>query len=209
MGDIAGVQMCFAVVLKVLNSSLQVVLPIFLNQLLTFLQDTSGQNVNAWDGYKWALLMALVMFLKALTENHYFFFTAAQGWKLRSSLSGAILNKSLRIGTFSKSKGKVVNLMSIDVNKIDTFMPFAANLFDGFFQIVAYLSVLFLFIGPSAFIGILVIIFAIPLNIWIMKNLFTLIKKTNLIPDRRIKLINDAINNILGVKLENSEQMFI
>ena len=85
--------------------------------------------------------------------------------------------KSLLLSASSRQQrtlGQLVNLMQVDTQKLDMLVNSFHNLWDGLFQICGYMAVLVYYIGPSAFVGMVVMILAMPVQMKIMKAIFGL-----------------------------------
>ena len=60
-----------------------------------------------------------------------------------------------------------MNLMSVDGQRIMDFIPYAHNLWSSVFQIVGSLVLLYQIVGWSVFAGLAVMVFMIPLNMFL------------------------------------------
>ena len=115
-----------------------------------------------------------------------------------------------RIILFVLSVGEIVNLMQLDARKIgNDFVPVMHNMWDGLYQIVGYTSAVIYYLGPSALVGILVMILIIPFQAIFMGKYFKLrgamVKGT----DERVKVVNEILQGIRVIKSYNWEQSFI
>lgn len=200
---------------KLLNSTLQFSFPLLLNGILRYLEEGGffGAYKDAtWPGILLAVLLASVMAVKAVTENNYFHMVYRGGWKLRSSITTAVYDKALRLSAASrqqKSIGQIVNLMQIDASKLEMFVGQLHVFWDGIYQIVGYMALLIHFIGASAIVGLVLMILAMPVQGKIMKRLFKLNASMVKITDSRVKLTNECLQGIQGVKMYGWEESFI
>ena len=171
-------------IVKGFNSTLQFLWPALLGGILQILEGKApfgiaslSPSVNSWSGFLLVGLLAFFMGSKAITENMYFHIVIRGGWQLRSAVSTAVYHKSLRLSAAarqSKTIGEIVNLMQIDASKIEMFVQQLHVIWDGAFQISGYIALLVLYIGPSAFVGLAVMLLALPVQAKIMKRLFKL-----------------------------------
>ena len=110
----------------------------------------------------------------------------------------------MRISNESKriySQGEVVNLMSVDAQRIHEFM---IRVFFGMtapLQILAALVLIYLYVGISVFTGFVVLLLLIPFNAYVA-GLQRRFQERNLrFKDIRVKLINEILH---GIKVRRS-----
>ena len=75
--------------------------------------------------------------------------------------------KSLRISSAGKkdtTSGEIVNLMSVDAQRICDLVPYVNMLWSSPLQIVVAIYMLYQILGPSVFAGLLVMIVLVPVN---------------------------------------------
>lgn len=78
-------------------------------------------------GIGFAFLLIALQVMMTLCSNHFMYRAASTGVLLRGGLINAIYNRSLRFTARSRSKlptGKLTNLISTDVSRIDTVCMF-------------------------------------------------------------------------------------
>eukprot|EP00980_Cylindrotheca_fusiformis_P028175 scaffold22585_cov149-Cylindrotheca_fusiformis.AAC.5 len=141
---------------------------------------------------------------KAITENNYFHIVNRGAWQTKAAVSVAVYNKSLRLSNVERQSttlGELVNLMQVDASKIELFIPQIHVLWDGVFQVVGYMSILYTLIGPSCFVGLLIMLLAGPVQGIVMKKLFGNIRMMVKHTDARVESINEALQGIQGVKM--------
>ena len=195
---------------KLLNTSLQFSYPFLLKQLLFTLQPNSNREIS--EAYYFAIGLSGAMFLKAMTENTYFWYAAKSGARARLALSSAVYRKSLRLSLASrqsKTLGEIINLMQLDAAKIEVFFTQVQSLWDGVLQIIGYSFILFSIIGWSSFIGLAFMLTMIPVQAMVMRRLMKNERVSVKITDERIKKVNEAIQGILGVKMSAWEDSLI
>eukprot|EP00526_Cylindrotheca_closterium_P003615 CAMPEP_0113627398 /NCGR_PEP_ID=MMETSP0017_2-20120614/14187_1 /TAXON_ID=2856 /ORGANISM="Cylindrotheca closterium" /LENGTH=1399 /DNA_ID=CAMNT_0000537647 /DNA_START=103 /DNA_END=4302 /DNA_ORIENTATION=+ /assembly_acc=CAM_ASM_000147 len=213
---ILGWQFVFAGFVKAVNTALQFGFPLLLNGILVFIEDYQKGvilDTDPWHvryrGYLLALLLFFVMGSKALTENNYFHIVNRGSFNVKTAISVAVYNKSLRLSNVERQSttlGELVNLMQVDASKIEVFIPQIHVLWDGMFQIIGYMSILYLLIGPSCFAGLLVMILAGPIQGVVMKKLFGMNRLMVRHTDARVESINEALQGIQGVKMYTWEE---
>ncbi|KAL3943726.1 MAG: hypothetical protein SGBAC_002196 [Bacillariaceae sp.] len=216
ISHILGWRFVQAGLIKAVNTALQFGFPLLLNEILFFIEeyekglilDTDPWYVQ-YRGYWLAGVLFLAMGSKALTENNYFHIVNRGSFHVKSAISVAVYNKSLRLSNVERQSttlGELVNLMQVDASKIEVFIPQIHVLWDGMFQIVGYMSILYFLIGPSCFAGLLVMILAGPVQGVVMKKLFGMNRLMVKHTDARVESINEALQGIQGVKMYTWEQ---
>jgi ABC-type bacteriocin/lantibiotic exporter with double-glycine peptidase domain len=184
---------------------------VILNGLLVFIEKDEATRVW-WEGYAWAGALGVVMSFKAVAENAYFYNTIRAGWVLRSAVTTAIYRKSLRLSASARQRktvGEIVNLMQLDSAKLEMFMTQVHSLWDGIFQIIGYMVILYVYIGPAAFVGLAVMVVAIPVMGKVMMSLQRLNRAVVKFTDERVKVTNECLQGVLGVKMAAWEENFI
>lgn len=199
----------FAGALRAVDVGLGQISPIFLSNLLSFLQkpSTSGKG----EGYLWAAILFLIPLVKTFVENHYFLRTMRLGIRVRSALQGALYEKSLKMSPSARNAstvGEIVNLMQIDTQKVGDFGQFMHVLWAAPVQLIVSVGLLYNYIGPSAFIGLAITLLTIPLQTKLVQMQARLRKQTVLISDRRVKMMNEILQGIKAVKFYAWERPF-
>jgi ATP-binding cassette subfamily C (CFTR/MRP) protein 1 len=198
--------MAKAGVVKFFNSSIRFSAPIFLNFLLAWL--TSAPKVGAdatkdYEGWMWACVLFVSMCLGTLAENNYFHRVVRVGYQIRMAITTAVYRKSLRLSPMARQEtpvGKIVNLMQVDANRLDTFCMQFHVVWDGLYQIAGYMVLLGIYIGPSALAGLAIMVLLIPLNFATMVNMGRIRRKAVKHNDQRIKVTNEALQGIRSLK---------
>jgi ATP-binding cassette subfamily C (CFTR/MRP) protein 1 len=194
----------------------QFAFPLLLNGILKFLEDYQTGSIldtdpiyDRYRGYWLSGVLLFVMGLKAMSENSYFHIVNRGAWQTKAAISVAVYNKSLRLSNVERQSttlGELVNLMQVDASKIELFIPQIHVLWDGMFQIVGYMGILYTLIGPSCFAGLLVMLVAGPVQIIVMKKLFGLNHMMVKHTDARVESVNEALQGIQGVKMYTWEE---
>jgi ATP-binding cassette subfamily C (CFTR/MRP) protein 1 len=102
--------------------------------------------------------------------------------------------------------GELINLMQVDASKIEMFIPQIHVLWDGMFQILGYMAILYTLIGWPCFAGMVIMIFAGPVQGVVMKKLFGLNRKMVKHTDARVEATNEALQGIQSVKMQTWEE---
>lgn len=195
--------------LKVVHDIFQFVVPIVLNYLILFMDDSTKTI-----GY--GITLAIVLFASSIIQSiclrQYFFICYRVGMQLRSSVITSVYDKSLRLNSYARSQytsGQINNLMSVDGMKLQNLTGYLQTIWSGPFQIIISITLLWFQLGWACLGGIFVIIIMIPMSTYIAKALERyqiLVMKTK---DERIKFLGELLNGIKIVKLQTWEESFI
>jgi ATP-binding cassette, subfamily C (CFTR/MRP), member 1 len=215
---VVGGRFVMAGVIKLLNTALQFTFPILINLILKFIEKSQRGEISATDpwtvryrGYWLSAVLFVFIAAKAITENQYFLRVIRAGYQARVAVSVAVYNKSMRLSNSERQAttlGELVNLMQVDASKIEAFLPQFHVLWDGVVQITGYIIILYFLIGWPCFVGLAVMIAAIPLQGIVMSRLFGLNRKLVVYTDARVKTTNEALQGIQSVKMFAWEENF-
>jgi len=198
----------FTAFLKAGDVALGQVSPVFLNQLLDFLQ---SPDQSASTGYGWALALLVTPLIKTVFENAYFLKTMRMGVRVRSAIQSTLYRKSLSLSPSAragKTVGEIVNYMQLDAQRISDFAQFIHVTWAAPIQVIVTVVLLYIYIGPSAFVGLAMAVVTIPLQSWLVKKQAALRKRGVGITDQRVKLINEVLQGIKAVKFYAWEKPF-
>ncbi|KAI1708386.1 ABC transporter transmembrane region domain-containing protein [Ditylenchus destructor] len=162
---------------------LQFVNPLLLRMLIDFVTD---ENAKLWQGVSYALLMFCTSQLKALMNTYYTIVTYRVGLKCQTVLTAATYKKTLRLSSAARRErtvGEIVNLMAIDIEKIQLTTVFMHNFWSCPFQITLALIFLYNTLGIAALPGVVMMTEQMKLK------------------DERSKMINQILNGIKVIKL--------
>lgn len=192
---------------KLLSCFLMFVNPLILDFLLQWMVNRTPY----WQGFFYAAIMFSAAVLDSMLLNQYEYRLAIISLKMRSALTEAIYRKSLRLSPDVKSKystGQIVNLMSVDAQRVTEFILFSNNAWSAPLIIGISIYLLWQQLGPSTITGIVVIILLIPFNGWITmiwrKSQHALMREK----DKRSKLLNEVFSGIKVLKLYGWEPSF-
>ena len=215
---VVGRRFVVAGFIKLVNTGLQFSFPILINLILKFIEETQAGKISESDpwsdryrGYWLSAILFAFIAAKAVTENQYFQRVMRSGYQSRVAISVAVYNKSLRLSNSERQAttlGELVNLMQVDATKIELFLPQFHVLWDGLVQIAGYITILYFLIGWPCFVGLAVMIAAVPLQGMVMSRLFGLNRKLVVYTDARVKTTNEALQGIQSVKMFAWEENF-
>lgn len=208
------VPLALAGVRKWVNSTLQFGPPIILNFFLAFLEDRASGVVGSdqdWKGYVWIIGLFALLTVRTLVENSYFHRVARVGFQVRTAISTAVYKKALRLSPIARQEnpvGQIVNLMQLDASRLDSVCLQLNVIWDGIYQIIGYMVLLIIYIGPSALAGLATMLLLIPLNFIAMRAIGMIRRRISGIQDNRIKVTNEVLQGIRAIKLCSWEGFF-
>ncbi|XP_070203291.1 multidrug resistance-associated protein 1-like [Littorina saxatilis] len=211
--------------LMLLYTLLQFVNPMVLNALLDYVnaRDTSPE----WQGY----VLACSFFVASFTATFIFHQTQHNmmplGMRVKSSIITAVYQKALTMSNESRRQstvGEIVNLMSIDCQRLQDVTAFlyltwsgpltiAIALYQlwgilGPLTIAIALDQLWGILGPACLAGLGVMLLVIPVNLVVVSKQRKLQIATMRIKDQRLKLMAEVLNGIKVLKLYGWEPSF-
>ncbi|ODM95243.1 Multidrug resistance-associated protein 1 [Orchesella cincta] len=202
-----GDSFIFGSLIKLIPDSLAFVSPQILDLLIAF----SSSNQELWKGIAYALLLFLSAFISTMVTVQYSHRMYVTGMKVRTALISAIYRKALLLSNAAKresSTGEIVNLMSVDVQKIMDLIPFVNMVWSAPFQIAVALYFLWGILGPSSLAGLGVMVLLLPANAFIAAKARKLQIMQMKKKDLRVKLMNEILSGIKVLKLYAWEPSF-
>uniref|UniRef100_A0A8C3G639 ATP-binding cassette, sub-family C (CFTR/MRP), member 4 n=1 Tax=Cyclopterus lumpus TaxID=8103 RepID=A0A8C3G639_CYCLU len=192
---------------------IKVIQPIFLGIIIRYFESYDPLNTTAFHktlGY--AAGMSLCSFGLVLLHHLFFFHVQRSGMKIRVAMCHMIYNKALRLSSSAMGKtttGQIVNLLSNDVNKFDDVTVFLHFLWVGPLQAVVVVGLLWQEIGPSCFVG-MVVLMVLMLTQTIQRTLSASPhrSKTAVLTDDRIRIMNEVLSGMRIIKMYAWEKPF-
>ncbi|CAG5119030.1 unnamed protein product [Candidula unifasciata] len=139
----------------------------------------------------------------------------SQIWKLFADIltfcCPLILGSSLTMNNLARKEstiGEVVNLMSVDAERVENVMSYLWAVWSSPLQIILSLYLLHSYIGVSMFAGAAFLILLIPANGYITVKLGNLQTKLMEHKDQRMKVMNELLSGIKIIKLFAWERRF-
>lgn len=131
--------------------------------------------------------------------------------RVKTAVSSSIYRKSLRLASSEQQKttlGEIVNLMQVDASKIEAFVLQIHVMWDGLFQISGYMVILGTLLGWTCLVGLLIIVFAIPIMGKITGKMYGLNRSMVKYTDDRVKTVNEGLQGMLCLKMYTWEESF-
>ena len=211
------------------SATARLVQALALGYLLQSFEVGSGQG----KGYLWAGILVLSGFVVLMEHHHVFFWTWRRGMQYRISSIAAIYDKSLRLNSMSSviqsslskgstkktnsssdkkssaTSGQIVNIATNDVERFLLATLFASYLFWAPVQSMAILGLGWWVIGWSFAAGFgILILFFVPLQLWLSKRFAIMRSKIASITDKRVTLVSQAVSGVRVMKMQGWEDNF-
>ncbi|KAH3901952.1 probable Metal resistance protein YCF1 [Saccharomycodes ludwigii] len=197
---------------KIVYDILSFTQPQLLRLLIKFVTDYN-QNKNEGNdpenypivkGFILAISMFLVGFIQTCILHQYFLTSYDTGMNIKSGLTSIVYQKALNLSNEASdmsSTGDIVNLMSVDVQRLQDLNQWGHIIWSGPFQIILCLISLYKLLGNCMWVGVLIMLIMIPLNSIIVRKQKTLQKTQMKNKDERTRITSEILNNIKSLKL--------
>jgi ATP-binding cassette subfamily C (CFTR/MRP) protein 1 len=153
--------------LKACQDILAFAQPQLLRLLLNFVNTYEKGKSSPIKGFAIAGTMFFVSVVQTTFLHQYFQRSFEFGMRTKAGLTAAIYKKSLALsndGRQAKSTGDVVNLMSVDTQRLQDVSQYGQIVWSAPFQITLCLASLYNLVGMSMLAGIGIMIIMIPVN---------------------------------------------
>ncbi|AWU74051.1 uncharacterized protein C5L36_0A06450 [Pichia kudriavzevii] len=190
---------------KVIQDCIAFTQPQLLKNLILFVNDYyNDPTTPITRGFMIVAAMFGLSVLQTASLHQYFERVFDTGIKVKSSLTSLVYQKSLRLSVEAKSEkstGDIVNLMSVDTQRLQDLCQNLQLIWSGPFQIILCLTSLYSLVGNAMWFGVMILLVTIPLNTQVFKIQKNLQKTQMVIKDERTGLISEILNNIKSLKL--------
>lgn len=191
-------------VMRFIADMIGVLSPFLIQGLVNFVVKARGPDPQPeYIGYLYAIGFFLLQESNSLLSNRFFQLAQTQSIIVRGAFYGVVYRKSTRLSLKSRQNfnaGKVVNLISTDVNRIETFLLTANSTWTAPIQIVVISILLCVILGPAALVGIAILLGLGPLQGKLFGYLGSLRKDQAPITDDRVKQTQEIIEGIRVIK---------
>ena len=129
--------------LKFIHDIAVFIAPVLLKAIIHF---ASSADAPVWRGVFFSVCLLLVAFMQTLLLSTYFYRMYLVGLWVKSALISAIYRKSLTVTAEAKkgsTSGEIVNLMSVDAQKITDMLPYLNMLWSSPLQITVAIYMLY------------------------------------------------------------------
>uniref|UniRef100_A0A2K6KRK6 ATP binding cassette subfamily C member 6 n=1 Tax=Rhinopithecus bieti TaxID=61621 RepID=A0A2K6KRK6_RHIBE len=180
--------------------------------LSLFLEFIGDPKPPAWKGYLLAVLMFLSACLQTLFEQQNMYRLKVLQMRLRSAITGLVYRKVLALSSGSRKAsavGDVVNLVSVDVQRLTESVLYLNGLWLPLVWIVVCFVYLWQLLGPSALTAIAVFLSLLPLNFFITKKRNHHQEEQMRQKDLRARLTSSILRNSKTIKFHGWEGAFL
>ena len=166
-----------------------------------------------WHGYVYMTAMFLLSLVESILNSKSDYLLNILALKIRSCLSAAIYERMLLCHSWSISgsrftSGQLVNMMSIDTQRVLEYIKNVNLFWICPLQIVIAILMLWTHLGYGSLAGLAVLLFFLPFNGFIGTRLRSLQAELLEFKDNRIKVLNETIACIRAIKLYAWEEVF-
>nr|XP_023472034.1 multidrug resistance-associated protein 6 [Equus caballus] len=180
--------------------------------LSLFLEFIGDPHTPAWKGFLLAALMFLSACLQTLFEQQCMYRLKVLQMRLRTALTGLVYRKVLALSSGSRKAsavGDVVNLVSVDVQRLTESVIYLNGLWLPLVWIVVCFVYLWQLLGPSALTAIAVFLSLLPLNFFISKKRNHHQAEQMRRKDSRARLTSCILRHVRTVKSHGWEGAFL
>ena len=211
-------------ILKLIHDLNLFIGPNVLHALIQFLRNNNNEDDNSSDtrssssssssiyqGLYLIAILTLSQIIMSLCLRHYFFKCYITGLRMRTAIVMAIYKKALVISSTERQKrtiGEIVNLMTIDAQRIQDVTTYGHAVWYSFLQIGLAIYFIWRQLGPSCLAGVLVIVIMIPINRILASWMGTLQERLMEARDQRVDVNNEVLGSMKVIKLQAWEDSF-
>lgn len=182
--------------------------PYLLDAFVRYLEARQEATVK---GQVLVFVFLFAKIIECLSQRHWFFQTQKFGMKSQAALVAMIYKKSLTISTQSKQSGdaEVVNLMSVDAERIGDFSWYMIDLSLIPFQVGLSLVILYKSLGLASLVTFAATVLVMVLNLPFSKSVQAFEDKIMECRDKRIKATSEILRNMRILKFYGWEMRFL
>lgn len=195
--------------IRLFGDCIQFLNPILLSGLIYYIENK--EQYYAWQGCILSAGFLVVNFTQSLCQNLNFYHANNIGMKIKTALVASVYAKALVMSNEARRQfttGSIVNLMSIDCQRLRTVTSQLWVLSSAPVQISLAFYFLHAKLGVSFLVGIGVILLLIPLNIRIALTTRNYTTKQLALKDQRLKMTSEMLAGMKVIKLSAWEESF-
>ncbi|XP_037922789.1 multidrug resistance-associated protein 4-like [Hermetia illucens] len=184
--------------------------PLVLGELLAFFKLDSDIE-DSDPKFYWGAALVCLTAIGSLTSNHYTMTAFHTGMRIRVAVCSLIYRKALRLSRTAlgdTAPGKVVNLLSNDVSRFDIVSIFVNSMWSAPLLTIVIAVMLYLEIGYSGLIGMVVIAFVAFLQSYTARLSSRFRFQTAVRTDERVRFMDEIISGIQVIKMYAWEKPF-
>eukprot|EP01124_Arcella_intermedia_P029518 TRINITY_DN625_c0_g1_i1.p1 TRINITY_DN625_c0_g1~~TRINITY_DN625_c0_g1_i1.p1 ORF type:complete len:1466 (+),score=369.04 TRINITY_DN625_c0_g1_i1:648-4400(+) len=193
---------------KLLGDAFSFCGPLLLQQIVLHLETP---NAPMWEGVLYAVGLLVGFLFQSWFSMQYWFYTFRLHANIRSTLIALVYKKALKLshsGKQSSTVGEIVNLQSLDSNRVGELSMHIHVIWASPMQIFVALGLLWSVLGPSGLAGLGVIIFSMPIQFKIFSRMTEIQKILMEHKDKRTKVLNEVLQGIRVIKFFAWEESY-
>ncbi|KAG6501283.1 ABC transporter C family member 3-like isoform X1 [Zingiber officinale] len=172
----------------------------------------NGDPLFAGAGYWLVAAFIAGKLLECLSQRHWFFRLQQAGIRTRAALVAMIYQKGLILSSRSKqsrSSGEVINLMSVDADRIGLFSWYMHDLWMVPLQVALALLILYANLGLASVASLVATVLVMLANVPLGKMQEKYQDKVMECKDTRMKATSEILRNMRILKLQGWEMKFL
>ncbi|CAL9180870.1 unnamed protein product [Musa hybrid cultivar] len=177
-----------------------------------FVQYLNGNRKFANEGYMLVMAFVIAKILECLSQRHWFFRLQQVGIRVRASLVAMIYQKGLTLSSCSKqsrTSGEVINLMSVDADRVGLFSWYMHDLWMVPVQVALALLILYANLGIASLAAFAATFIVMLANVPLGKMQEKYQEKIMECKDTRMKATSEILRNMRILKLQGWEMKFL
>ncbi|XP_067948319.1 multidrug resistance-associated protein 1-like [Watersipora subatra] len=196
---------------------IQFIGPLIQRSLMDFVSTRTDEHIPGtyvepvWHGYFLTCVLFIVQVIMSVLYQKLWQISSEVGFHVRSSVIAIIYKKALRLSSEAKQKsttGEIVNLMSVDGQRMQDVFTNLWMMWSAPLQIFIALWQLYINVGPSVFVGLAIMVIALPANGMLAIRMKKSQAKQMRLKDTRVKIMNEVLSGIKVIKLYAWEPSF-
>ncbi|XP_055304324.1 ATP-binding cassette subfamily C member 4-like [Sitodiplosis mosellana] len=183
--------------------------PLLLGKLLLYFCKDS--TIKYEDALLYASGILILNAINTILFNQFFLISSHNGMKTRVAVCSLIYRKALRLSQTALGEtapGKVVNLLSNDVNRFDWVTMFLNSMWTAPLLTLIVGALLWAEIGVAGLIGILIVFIVVPIQSYTGKLSSKYRLQTALRTDERVRFMDEILRGIQVIKMYGWEYSF-
>ncbi|XP_055306698.1 ATP-binding cassette sub-family C member 4-like [Sitodiplosis mosellana] len=183
--------------------------PLLLGQLLLYFRKDSTMTYE--DALMYACGIVILNALNTILVNQFVMIAFHNGMKVRVAVCSLIYRKALRLSQTALGEtapGKVVNLLSNDVNRFDWVTVFLNSMWTAPLLTLIVGALLWAEIGYAGMIGIVIVFIVVPIQSYTGKLSSIYRLQTALRTDERVRFMDEVISGVQVIKMYAWEKPF-
>lgn len=196
-----------AIPLKLIVDISQFTGPVFLDLLLTSVQDEEP----SWRGYTYAFSMFVGLVIGTLADNQHFQRVMRAGFQLRSIITTEVQKKSLFLTPTERARfsaGQIFNFVASDSEALQLVCNNLLTIMSSPLRMIGAMILLFFQLGAASLVALVSLIIMVPIQMSVVQWSAHYVKKALQQTDDRAKLEREVVSGIEAVKCNAWEVPF-